>query len=64
MNSPTTMSKTELRRVLKRAHLPHDLIGELLEDLPDQVDFDRDAAVFDRHGLTRSRVTDMMGGSP
>jgi hypothetical protein len=64
MNSPTKMPKAELTRVLKRAQLPHDLIRELLEKLPDPVDLDRDAAVFDAHGLTRARVTDMMGGSP
>ncbi len=64
MNSPTKMPKAELRRVLKRAHLPHDLIREVLKELPDPVDFDRDSAVLDRHGLTRDRVTDLMGGSP
>jgi hypothetical protein len=58
------MQKAELTRVLKRAGLSHDFIDELVGELPDPVDLDRDAAVFDRHGLTRARITDMMGGSP
>jgi hypothetical protein len=65
MNDRTrTMSKAEVTRVLERADLPHDVIREILEELPDPVDLDRDTAVFDRHGLTPSRITDMLGGSP
>jgi hypothetical protein len=59
-----TMPKDELRRVLERADVPHDLIEEVLDQLPDLVDFDRDAAVLDEHGFTRTRLTDMLGGSP
>lgn len=59
-----TMPKDELTRVLERAGVPHDLLKEALDQLPDPVDFDRDAAVLDRYGFTRTRVTDMMGGSP
>jgi hypothetical protein len=58
------MPKDELTRVLKRAGVPHALLKEALDQLPDPVDFDRDAAVLDRYGFTRTRVTDMMGGSP
>jgi hypothetical protein len=58
------MQKAEVARVLQRAGLPHDLIDELVKELPDTVDLDRDAEVFDRHGLTHARLTDMMGGSP
>jgi hypothetical protein len=59
-----TMPKDELTRVLERAGVPHAVLKEALDQLPDPVDFDRDAAVLDRYGLTRTRVTDMMGGSP
>jgi hypothetical protein len=63
MNDRTRkMPKAEVTRVLERVGLPHDTIREILEELPDPVDLDRDAAVFDR--LTPSRVTDMLGGSP
>jgi hypothetical protein len=58
------MPKAELTRVLERADLPDDLIEEVTGELPDLVDFDRDAAVLDRYGLTRDRLVDMMGGSP
>jgi hypothetical protein len=65
MNDRTRkMPKAEVTRVLKRVGLPHDIIREILEELPDPVDLDRDAAVFDRHGLTSSRIADMLGGSP
>jgi hypothetical protein len=58
------MPKDELTRVLERADVPHDRIKEVLDQLPDPVDFDRDAAVLDRYGFTRTRLTDMIGGSP
>ena len=59
-----TMPKDELRRVLERADVPHDLINKTLNQLADPVDFDRDAAVLDEHGFNRTRLTDMLGGSP
>jgi hypothetical protein len=64
MNGRIQMPKAELTRVLERADLPHDLIEEVTGELPDPVDLDRDAAVFDRYGLTRDRLVDLMGGSP
>jgi hypothetical protein len=64
MNGRIQMPKAELTRVLERADLPDDLIAEVTGELPDLVDFDRDAAVLDRYGLTRDRLVDMMGGSP
>jgi hypothetical protein len=64
MNGRIKMPKAELTRVLERADLPDDLIAEVTGELPDLVDFDRDAAVLDRYGLTRDRLVDMMGGSP
>lgn len=65
MNARTRkMPKAEVTRVLERAGLPDDTIREILKELPDPVDLDRDTAVFDRHGLTPSRIADMLGGSP
>jgi hypothetical protein len=64
MNGWIQMPKAELTRVLERADLPHDLIEEVTEELPDPVAFDRDAAVLDRYGLTRTRLVDLLGGSP
>jgi len=64
MAEPRTMPKPEVERMLRRAGLSHDLIQDLLKDLPDLVDLDRDAAVLGRYGITRTQLTDMMGGSP
>ena len=64
MDEARVMPKDEVKRVLERAGLHHDLISEVLAELPDPVDVDRDAAVLDRHGITRSHLTNMMGGSP
>jgi len=36
MNSPYTMPKAELTRVLERAHLPHDVIQEVRRNCPTQ----------------------------
>ena len=58
------LPKNEVKRVLQRAGLPRDLIRDVLAELPDPVDYDRDGAVFDRYGITRSHLTNMMGGSP
>jgi hypothetical protein len=64
MADPRKMPKPEVERMLRRAGLSHDLIQDLLKDLPDLVDLDRDAAVLGQHGITRTQLTDMMGGSP
>jgi hypothetical protein len=64
MNVPMKMSKAEFTRVLERVGLPPALIEELLKELPDPVDLDRDTAVLDRHGLNRGHLTNMMGGNP
>ncbi|HEY3878462.1 MAG TPA: hypothetical protein VGM12_07660 [Trebonia sp.] len=65
MTDPIKMSKAEVARVLERVGLKHGQVEEILKELPhDPVDFDRDSAILDRHGLTRTHVTEMMGGSP
>ena len=64
MADPLKLSKPELERMLRRASLPHYLIQDLLKDLPNLIDCDRDAAVLDRHGISRTRLNDIMGGSP
>jgi hypothetical protein len=60
----TQMSKAEASRVLRRVGLPEETIGRILEELPDPIDFDRDSPILVRHGLTRDRLRDLMGGSP
>jgi hypothetical protein len=39
-------------------------VEDLLRDVPDPIDADRDAALLMRHGLTVDQLRDRMGGSP
>jgi hypothetical protein len=59
-----TMTLKECADILRRAGFPEERIAEIQAGLPDPVDFDRDAAALLRYGLTRDRLTDLMGGSP
>jgi hypothetical protein len=57
-------SKAEAARVLRRVGLDDQRLSALLDELPDPIDFDRDAPILVRHGITRDRLNDLMGGSP
>ena len=58
------LSKAEAARVLRRVGMSSEQVSQLLDELPDPIDFDRDASILVRHGLTRDRLNDLMGGSP
>jgi hypothetical protein len=58
------MSKAETARILHRAGYPAEVVRELLDQLEDPVDFDRDDAVLARYQVDREHLTDLMGGSP
>jgi hypothetical protein len=57
-------SHEEVARVLGRAGYSDEFIGELLSQLPDPIDLERDQQVLSRHGLGPERLMDRMGGSP
>jgi hypothetical protein len=58
------MSKASVAEVLHHVGFPEDKVNELLAQLADPVDFDRDAAILDRYGVDRGILMDRMGGSP
>lgn len=64
MAEPHVVSREECLRLLRRIGFTPEGIDKMRAVLPDPVDFDRDADIFLEHGLTRDRLTDLMGGSP
>lgn len=57
-------SHEEAARVLRRAGYPDEFIDEVLSQLPDPIDLQRDQQILARYGLTPERLMDRMGGSP
>jgi hypothetical protein len=54
----------EVVRVLQRAGYSPEAIQELIAQLEDPVDVDRDATILARYGVTRGRLMELMGASP
>lgn len=61
---PVTRSHEEVERVLRRLGYSDEFIREVLSDLPDPIDIQRDEQALARHGLSPERLVDRMGGSP
>lgn len=61
---PSLRSHEELARVLRRAGYSDELISEVLRQLPDPVDLQRDQQILARYGLSMERLMDRMGASP
>lgn len=59
-----TTSRSEVARVLRRVGYPADVINELVAQLDDPVDADRDRHILERYGVTRERLMKMIGASP
>jgi hypothetical protein len=59
-----SISHTTAMEMLRRAGYPRARIAELLAQLPDPIDFDRDGQTLMRFGITASALTDRMGASP
>ena len=57
-------SHAEAAGILRRAGYSQELIDNVLRDVPDPIDPDRDDEAFFKHGLSFGAVTDRMGGSP
>jgi hypothetical protein len=57
-------SHEEVARVLRRAGYSNEFIRELLSQLPDPIELQRDQEVLARHGLSPERLMDRLGGSP
>ncbi|HEY2438503.1 MAG TPA: hypothetical protein VGH93_15075 [Solirubrobacteraceae bacterium] len=61
---PTGRSHEEVVRVLRRAGYSDEFIDELLQQVPDPIDIQRDAQILARYGLSPELLSDRMGGSP
>jgi hypothetical protein len=57
------VAKCNMLRLLRRIGR-FDVLEEADRLLPDPVDTVRDAQLLARYGLTRSQLTDRLGGSP
>jgi hypothetical protein len=58
------LSKANAREVLRRANYDNALIDEIMAQLPDPFDLDRDSAVLMHYGVTRDTLIGRAGGSP
>jgi DNA-directed RNA polymerase subunit H (RpoH/RPB5) len=59
-----TLSKEEATSVLHRVGFSQEKIAQILGELDDPIDVDRDAAVLEKHGISRDTLVNLMGGSP
>jgi hypothetical protein len=65
MSDETRMiSKVDATVTLHLAGFSAERIAEVLTDLPDPFDLDREATVLARHGVTLNQLMDSRGGSP
>jgi len=60
----TSRSHDQVTRVLRRAGYPDEFIREVLGELPDPIDLERDEQILGRYGLSSERLMDRLGGSP
>ena len=58
------VSHAEAEQVWRRAGYSRDQIEEMLRDLPDPIDIDRDAEALFKRGVSASSLMNRMGGSP
>ena len=62
--APGARSHEEFARVLRRTGYSDEFINELLSQLPDPVDLERDQQILARYDLSAERLMDRLGGSP
>jgi hypothetical protein len=61
---PAGRSQEDAARVLRRAGYSDEFIREVMSQLPDPIDLQRDQQILARFGLDPERLMDRMGGSP
>jgi hypothetical protein len=54
----------QAEQVLRKAGFSPEQIEDVLRDIPDPIDSERDAEALLKHGITRGVLTDRLGGSP
>ena len=57
-------SHREMARVMRRAGYSDEFINDVLAQLPDPFDLERDQQILGRYGLSSERLMDRLGGSP
>jgi hypothetical protein len=57
-------SHEEVARVMRRAGYSDEVISEVLGQLADPIDLERDQDILIRYGLSSERLMDRLGGSP
>jgi CBS-domain-containing membrane protein len=60
----TLRSHAEAEQNLRKAGYSQEQIENVLRDVPDPFDVDRDAEALLKHGVTLDALTDRMSGSP
>lgn len=58
------ITQADAKQVLRRAGYSMESIEEVLGDLPDPIDTERDLAALAERGVTGDSLIDRMGGSP
>ena len=56
-------SHQEVARVMRRAGYSGEVISDVLSQLPDPTDLERDQQILARYGLSSERLMDRLGGS-
>ncbi len=64
MSGMASYSHERSVRFLRREGYSDELISELLSQLPDPIDLERDQEILWRYGMNTERLTDLMGASP
>jgi hypothetical protein len=64
VGSPPARSHEEATRVLRRAGYSDEFIQELLSQLPDPIDLQRDQQILAHYGISPEGLMNRMGGSP
>ena len=63
-SGPARRSHEEFARALRRAGYADEFISDILTQLPDPIDLQRDEQILLRFGLSPERLMDRLGGSP
>ena len=64
MEKRRLISHTEAADTLRRAGYSRERIQELLRDLPDPIDTERDGIALVKRGMSAGELMDRMGASP
>ncbi|HWC39235.1 MAG TPA: hypothetical protein VG476_11930 [Acidimicrobiales bacterium] len=64
METQRTLSKATVIEIIRRAGYTPEVVDEIASRLQDPVDLDRDASLLAHYGVTRTALTDRLGGSP